>query len=141
MKNILTNHIARILNISEEDAGKWIENDKIIRKYLKSKDTVVNVEEQLQDEVAVKKSSSTGRSIFILNGEETRLETVFHLWFERTGNKKKAETIERYLDGKSKARKGLKGYLKSTSIENTDTFVLLFNLLIEGNLELNGGSE
>lgn len=87
--------------------------------------------------------SARKRSIFLVDGEPVRLETVFSLWFERTGNNKKKETIERYLKGETLSRKDLKGYLKSasSSVEDLDTFVLLFNLLLpDRKLALNGNT-
>ena len=139
MINNLTDHIASILNISNEDARKRIENDKVIRKYLKSS---TGLDSTGLDSTGLDKEEVKKRSIFILNGEETRLEKIFHLWFQRIGEEKKMKTIERFINGETKSRKGLKGYLKSTSIENIDTFILLFNLLInDGNLALNGGGE
>lgn len=136
MNQDLTNHVASILKISLEDASKWIEEDKVIRKYLKSKeDTVVNAELKANEAISNKK-----RSIFVLDEEEVRLEKIFHLWFERIGNIKKMNTIEKFLNGETKARKALKGYLQSTGIEDLDIFVSLFNFLIpDKNLSLNGG--
>ncbi len=141
-KLVLAEHISSILNISEEDAKKWIDEDKVIRKYIKSNNEESKKEADNNHKV---KNMKKKRGIFVLNGEETRLEKVFLLWFQKTGEDKKMSTIERYLNGKTKARKDLKGYLKSTSIDNIDTFVMLFNLLImndkDGNLALNGGSK
>lgn len=146
----LTDHVASILKLSLEDASQWIENNKVIRKYIKSASIKSSSNEPINSsnadmiDVTEVEDKTRTRSIFMLDGESVRLETVFHLWFDRTGNNKKKETIERYLQGKTKARKGLKGYLKSASasIEDLDTFVLLFNLLLsDKKLAINGGLE
>ncbi|KKL80411.1 hypothetical protein LCGC14_2005040 [marine sediment metagenome] len=166
MNKKLTKHVASILHISEDDAMQWIDDDKVIRKWIKSESSTIDrsitktstsIDEpipeglvhdtEMSDKSSISDSSDkqsiNKRSTFLINEKPVRLETVFILWFERTGNNKKKETIERYLEGKTKARKGLKGYLKSASasITDLDTFVLLFNLLLsDKKLALNSNS-
>lgn len=158
MNKKLTDHVSSILNISEGDASKWIEDDKVIRKWLKSEssaidrsiiktsaiiDKPIDVEMSKQSSISDKNNESINkRSTFLLDGKAVRLETVFSLWFDATGCLAKKETIQKFIDGKTKARKGLQGYLKSASIESVETFVLLFNVLIlDKKLSLNGGAK
>ncbi len=151
MNKTLTKHVAGILDISEDDAMQWIDDDKVIRKWIASESSTIDrsniktsaIVDDKPIDVEMSKQSSISdsgdkRSTFLIDGKSVRLETVFSLWFDATGCLTKKETIQKFIDGKTKARKGLQGYLKSASIENVETFVLLFNALIPKKLALNG---
>lgn len=142
------NHIANVLDIGVGDVVKYINKSKVLKDYSKVLDLLhsdsVGVEEESssmsssssavpKEDIVISKSSNknTGRGNWLLNGEKARQEIVFSEWFRKVDDWDNYDFCRRFLDGESRGRTNLKGYLQKAGIVDINTFIRLFNIFID----------